>query len=132
VQKRERILFISIWVVLGLGGALWFFWPRSQVVQQVFPDVLLGEELATWFTRAKVTSVSGAGYKIEIKFQERYVQEKPVDERDIHLAYHLMGDHSVLAQGVIPCRFHPSGALNVEIPNPTRVSPRLIRLSLAN
>lgn len=115
-----------------MGGLIWKFRPGDPPIVSHHPEVVLGSELASWFVRAKVQAVTNADFRIELELQKSYFQDKNWDERLIHLAYHLMGESSVLSQGVIPCRIQPTGMMTVDIPNPTRVSPRSIQLSLAH
>lgn len=131
-SNRERILFTSIWGVLFLTAALWHFWPNRPMEAPAYPDVVLGSELSSWFVRAKIIKTTPTLFRAEIELQKSYVENKNWEERQIHLAYHLMGDRSVLSQGVIACRIQPEGLMEIDVPNPNRLTPRLIQLSLAH
>jgi len=131
-SPRERVLFFSIWGLLILGAAIYFCWPKSPVITQTTPDVILGSELASWFVQAKVTTVTTASFKIDVQLQDRYVQDRSLDDREILLAYHFLGEQSVLAQGVIPVKIQPKGLIQLEIPNSKHIAPRTIQLSLAH
>lgn len=131
-KPRERILFFSLWGLLILGGLIWFCWPKSPQIAQTTPDIILGTELASWFVRARVTKATPSLFQIEVQIQERYVQDRSLEEREILLAYHLLGEQSVLAQGIIPVKIQPKGLIQLELPNTKHISPRSIQLSLAH
>ena len=133
LEKQERTLFYSIWIVVLLGLLIWKFYPRAdQLGREDPPTVELGRELAERFTQASVTDPSLGHYAVELKLSPAYQSRLEEKVYSFALSYDLVGPQSVLFRGVAPCAIYARrGIASVELPNPYRISARTIRLHMA-
>lgn len=131
-QLRHRGLWLALWGLLIFGFALWRFWPQSEF-PEVVPEVEVGKELKGTFLSARVARMAASRYDVVVTLTPEYRERLAHGELKLRLAYQFLGERSLLYKGVAVCVLDArTGSGTGELPNPERVSARLIRLYLAH
>ncbi len=121
-MNAERRLFLTLWGLLLLSGALWYFWPNPTVSVTAKIPVSLAPELANWIDSAEAEDPEAS--QVTLSLHPR--KASPT----IELGYSLQGAAGPLHQGSIRCALE-AGPMKLALPNPARVSTREVRLYLA-
>lgn len=129
-KQSEKALFISLWILIILGVALWKFWPTFQVKVDPTP-VMLSKELEVMFGGGRVKAFGGTHINLEISVNHDYQSRVAGESKRVSLGFHLMRKDTSFSTGHINVAIPISDKyLSLELPNPQGSRPTAIQLFL--
>ncbi len=133
LPKKERPLFITIWVILILCFGIWKFWPKeASVTLMDDPKVTFADELKPVFESAKLQNTSLTRYEVLVKLRPDFFHRFKESTLPVRIGYDLRRDQSVFDGGITVLNPPATDVVTLTITNAQRVSAKEIKLYLAH
>lgn len=119
-KRSERALFFSLWTVLILGAAIWYFYPSSRpTARDGSPEVTIAPEMKSWFSEARLALFEPPRYTVRLTPTPQYLKTLKGEKRTIHLSYRLVSKDNNAQSGLVACVVDPEKpAVSIVISHP--------------
>jgi hypothetical protein len=132
MKTSEKILFFTLWGFILLGVGLWKFRVKTPTDQPAAVELVLNQELGSFFSSAVLTSEDKDSYQVKFSVHPTYLASLSGDSTRLHLKYDLLVNEKVAYENTIAVTVLPhKSELATSLPNPLKLSSKTIALSLA-
>jgi len=131
LKPKEKTLALSLWSIILIVAALWYFWPSPRTFAPAPVTFELSPELKPILQRVSVVSRSPSSIEISLTPRANYLKQLRGDTRLIQLGFELQGPGRGRYQGALSWHIKDTSSRAL-LQNPTHLKPQKIRLFIAH